>query len=288
MRWLKPLWTVVWKSSAFFLLWAVLTSLTVVPFGAQLKALEEAAPLQARLYFDLAGAVMMVLATWAMVRWIDRRAIVTAGFAPNHLWRDVPLGLVLGLIWLAISLLILGVLGWLTLQPVNAIHGPALALSALAMVFNVLTQQLLLCGYIFQTIRSRFHPIVAIVVSAGLFSLFHAGAFSGGWVPPVNVFLAGALFGLAYSLTGNLWLPIAIHFAWNYLLGPGLGLTVSGQEIGNAWQAFSVQGPALFTGGDFGLEGGLIVTVTTLVMMAALLALRPVFRSNPPVRPPFG
>lgn len=288
LGWLGPIWTVLWKSGAFFLLWAVLTSLTVVPFAAQLKALEEAAPLQARLYFDVSGAVMMLLPTWVMVRWIDRRAFVTAGFALNHLRRDVTLGLVLGLIWLAVSLLTLWVPGWLTLQPVNAIHWPTLALSAIAMVFNVLTQQLLLCGYIFQTIRSRFHPIVAIVASAGLFSLFHAGAFSGGWVPPLNVFLAGALFGLAYSLTGNLWLPIAIHFAWNFLLGPGLGLTVSGQSIGNAWQAFSVQGPALFTGGDFGVEGGLIVTVATLAMMAALIALRPVFRSSPPARQPFG
>jgi membrane protease YdiL (CAAX protease family) len=291
LGWLMPFWTVLWKSSVFFLLWAVLTSLTVVPFGAQLKALEEAAPLQARLYFDFTGAVMMLLATWVMVRWIDRRAFVTAGFAFNHLWRDVALGLVLGLIWLAVSLLSLWAPGWLALRPVNAVHWPALALSAAAMAFNVLTQQLLLCGYILQTIRSKSHPVVAVVVSAGLFSLFHAGAFSGGWAPPLNVFLAGALFGIAYSLTGNLWLPIAIHFAWNFLLGPGLGLTVSGQEIGNAWQAFRVQGPALFTGGDFGVEGGLIVTLTTLAMMAALLALRSVFRSNPPgprPRQPFG
>jgi hypothetical protein len=288
LGWLRPLWTAVWKSGAFFLLWAVLTSLTVVPFAAQLRALEESAPLQARLYFDLSGAVMMLLATWVMVRWIDRRAFVTAGFAPNHLPRDIPLGLALGLIWLAISLLILWVPGWLTLQPVNTIHSPSLTLSAVAMAFNVLTQQLLLCGYIFQTIRSKSNAVVAIVASAGLFSLFHAGAFSGGWVPPLNVFLAGALFAFAYSLSGNLWLPIAIHFAWNFLLGPGLGLTVSGQEIGNAWQAFQVQGPALFTGGDFGVEGGLIVTLTTLVMIAALLTLRPVFRSNPPARQPFG
>jgi hypothetical protein len=285
---LRPLWTVVWKSSAFFLLWAVLTSLTVVPFAAQLKALEEAAPLHARLYFDVSGAVMMLLATWVMVRWIDRRALVTAGFAPDHLRRDVALGLVLGLIWLALSLLVLWAPGWLTLQPVSTIHWPSLALSAVAMLFNVLTQQLLLCGYIFQTIRSKFNPIVALVASAGLFSLFHAGAFSGGWGPPLNVFLAGALFGIAYRLTGNLWLPSAIHFAWNFLLGPGLGLTVSGQAIGNAWQAFRVQGPALFTGGDFGVEGGLAVTLTTLVVMAALLTLRPMLRPSPPARQPFG
>ncbi len=46
------------------------------------------------------SAVMMLLATWVMVRWMDRRALATAGFAPDQPWRDAPLGLALGLIWL--------------------------------------------------------------------------------------------------------------------------------------------------------------------------------------------
>lgn len=71
------------------------------------------------------------------------------------------------------------------------------------------------------------------------------------------------------------WLPIAIHFAWNFLLGPGLGLTVSRQDLGSSWQAFAVNGPAAFTGGTFGLEGGLVVAATTLTMIALLFVLRP-------------
>jgi hypothetical protein len=44
-----------------------------------------------------------------------------------------------------------------------------------------------------------------------------------------------------------LWLPIGIHFAWNSLLGPVLGLTVSGtDQLGVGWRVFQVEGPALF------------------------------------------
>jgi hypothetical protein len=145
---------------------------------------------------------------------------------------------------------------------------------AIALLFNVLTQQLLLCGYIFQTIRTQTSLGVALVVSAALFSGYHASAFQGEWLPALNVFAAGLLFCLAYCLTGSLWFPISIHFAWNILLGPVLGLAVSGSgHFGSGIQVFVIQGPALFTGGAFGLEGGLVVTFTTVVGVVALLFL---------------
>jgi hypothetical protein len=76
---------------------------------------------------------------------------------------------------------------------------------------------------------------------------------------------------LAYYLTGNLWMPIGVHFAWNSLLGPVLGLSVSGQDPYNTGtQLFTVEGPRRFTGGTFGLEGGAVVTLTTAIGILAL------------------
>ncbi len=108
-------------------------------------------------------------------------------------------------------------------------------------------------------------------MSAALFAGIHAGAFQGAWLPAVNVFSAGVLFCLAYGVSGNLWFPVSIHFAWNLLLGPVLGLTVSGTgELGLGWSVFSVDGPELFTGGAFGVEGGLVVTLTTAILITVL------------------
>lgn len=86
----------------------------------------------------------------------------------------------------------------------------------------------------------------------------------------MNVFLAGALFCLAYGLTGNLRLPTAIHFSWNCLLGLVLGLPVSGSTaLASGGSVLSVEGPARLTGGSFGLEGGWIVTLTTVALVVA-------------------
>jgi len=113
-----------------------------------------------------------------------------------------------------------------------------------------------------------------VLVSSALFSLYHAGAFQGGWLPPLNVFLAGLVFCLAYGITGNLWFPTSVHFAWNFLLGPLLGLTVSGSgELTAALPLIELDGPARFTGGAFGLEGGFVVTLTTTALVFALMAI---------------
>lgn len=264
--WLLPIWTIIWKSLLFFLLWGILSALFIIPFTDQLKQFEKVYPLQAQLYFDVSGALAVLVAAWIMARFIDRRPFITLGFVPNHMVRDSLLGVSIGAVWLGLSVFAVWMMGWVSLRPSFTISWSILVWVMIALIFNTLTQEVLVRSYIYQTIQSQTNFIWAIVVSAVLFMALHAGVYEGAWLPAVNVFTAGVLFGVAYHLTSNLWLPIAIHFTWNFLLGPVLGLTVSGQnQLNSGWQVFAVQGPALLTGGSFGLEGGLVVTLTTVI-----------------------
>lgn len=245
--------------------------LAVAPLATVLADWAESFPRRAQLYGDVAVALGLLAATWVMTRFVDRRPFRTIGFAPGDVPRDVSAGLALGAVWLAASVGAAWALGWARPQAPTGFSAALVLLAAVSTLFNVLAQQLLVCGYILQTLRSAAGFPLAVVASAALFSLYHAGAFQGAWLPALNVFAAGVLFCLAYGLTGNLWLPWAIHFAWNLLLGPVLGLTVSGTgEMGLGWSLFAVEGPALFTGGGFGLEGGLVVTATTTILVLAL------------------
>lgn len=266
---------ILWRTLLFFLAFALMGALLIVPLAPLLSQWEADSRIAAQLYPDIAGAVAMLAATWLMLRFIDRRPFRTIGLEPKHAIRDIAVGMATGASWLALSLGIAWVAGWVTLQIPVVVSLPLLAGAAIAVFFNVLTQQFLLCGVIFQTIQSKTNFAAALLISAALFSAYHGGAFQGQWLPAINVFAAGALFCLAYGLSGNLWLPIGIHFAWNFLLGPVLGLTVSGtSQLGIGWTAFSVEGPSLFTGGAFGLEGGLIVTVTVTAFCMAFVLLR--------------
>ncbi len=278
MRWLSPTWTVIWKVGLFLVLWGILLSPIVVPFAPRFQRVEQTAPLQLRLFFDVASALSLLAAAWIMARFIDHRPFVTLGFSPVHWIRDVLLGLGLGAGWLTLSAAILGLAGWAHVQPSGVLSGSVLAWSGTALLFNTAAQEVLARSYILQTIRSHTNATVAVTVSALLFMIYHVGAYHGAWLPAVNVFAAGILFGAAYQLSGNLWLPMAMHFSWNFLLGPVLGLAVSGNtQLGGGWRLLTLQGPATLTGGAFGMEGGLVVTLTTLLGIGALFILFSLF-----------
>ncbi len=267
-RWL----VVLGRLGLFVLIFAILSAITIVPLATILSGWAEARPAQSQLYADVAGAVAIVVTTWIVVKLVDKRPFLTAGLRPKHVLRDLSLGLVLGGASLGLSIGILVAAGWASLQgqPVSSVS--ALSIARVSVLFNVLTQQLLVFGYVLQTIHAEAGLPIAVAVPALLFSAIHAAAFGGAWIPPINVLGAGLVFSLAYAITGNLWLPIGIHFGWNMLLGPVLGLTVSGTgSLGLGWTTFEITGPAQFTGGPFGIEGRLIVTLTTYALSAILV-----------------
>ncbi|MGD1007901.1 MAG: type II CAAX endopeptidase family protein [Ignavibacteriaceae bacterium] len=265
---LQSTWKILWRTILFFLTWGLLLAIFFVPFGSELTKWYQAYPIEARLYGDITSAITIMAATWVMTRFIDRRPFLTIGLAFNYVFRDFLIGAAIGCTWLGASVGIIWAFGWASPISPSGFSRSVLTGSAIAMFFNVLAQELLLCGFIFQTIRSRSNVIIAMLVSAALFAGYHAGAFKGEWLPAINVFTAGLLFCLAYILTGNLWFPIAIHFLWDVLLGPVLGLTESGKnDLGGGWKMFTLHGPPLFTGGGFGLEGGLVVTLTTVIIL---------------------
>jgi len=155
--------------------------------------------------------------------------------------------------------------GWATPDATAAFSGSALTLAALAMIANTVTQEVMVRGYVQQTIQRQFGVLRGVITSALFFLVLHLGAIQSAILPAISLFAAGILLGTAYAVSGNLWLPIALHFGWNFLQGPVLGETVSGQSIDAGWRLFRLAGPPMMTGGKFGVEGGLIAIIITIL-----------------------
>ena len=135
----RSMWTILWKSGLFFIVWGLFLVLFLVPLSSTLAEWEHTAPLQARLYTDIVGAVTILAATWLSTRFIDRRSLLTVGFAPDHIRRGLLVGLAVGAGWLATSVGIAWAAGWvLVLTPV-AVSWSMLLWVAIALLFNVLT-----------------------------------------------------------------------------------------------------------------------------------------------------
>lgn len=265
---ISTIWKILWRSVLFFLIWGILLVPFIVPFNSVSAKWNQISPMGVRLYNDICTLLTILSATWLITHFLDRRTFGTIGLTFDHILKYLLTGLTIGTFWLVLSLGITWTFGWgAPVQPVGfmwSVFGGA----ALSMLFNVIAQELLLCGFIFQTIRREANAIAAILVSSILFAGYHAGAFKGEWLPAINVFGAGILFCLAYYITGSLWFPIFIHYSWDVLIGPLLGLSESGRsDTGANWKMFVIDGPKLFIGGKFGLEGGLIVTSTLIIIL---------------------
>jgi membrane protease YdiL (CAAX protease family) len=274
MNWLKAILTASWKILLFLILWGVLYAPLLLPAVKRLQQTGGIDSPPVRLYFEVTGAMTILIAAWVMRRFVDKRPFTSLGFTPDHIARDSLIGLAIGLGMMALSVAVLWFAGWAVPQASVPFSSSVLALVGVAMLFNTVTQEVLVRGYIQQTLQSGFGRVLGVVISAFIFMLLHLGAIKGAPLPALNLFAAGILLGVAYVVTNNLWLPVALHFGWNFLQGPVLGLTVSGQSVDSGWRVFRLSGPALFTGGAFGMEGGLIATATTVLGIVTLLLLR--------------
>ena len=92
-----------------------------------------------------------------------------------------------------------------------------------------------------------------------------------------NTAIAGVWLAVAYLRTRSLWLPLGVHWAWNWALGWFFGLPISGLNLVSHPLLKAEDGPRWLTGGSYGIEGGVACTIALIVSRSFYGAL-PLFR----------
>lgn len=155
----------------------------------------------------------------------------------------------------------------------------------------VVHEELLFRGYPFQKLL-HWNRTFALIFVAFLFAALHANNESVTALGLLNVFLGGVVLALAYERYGRLWFPIGFHLAWNLTTGPVFGHEVSGYEMMRSILTETGGGPDLLTGGEFGVEGSLLMTFVELAAIGLLWrrisSARPALVSEPATRQPEG
>jgi uncharacterized protein len=113
---------------------------------------------------------------------------------------------------------------------------------------------------------------IAYVASSSVFGALHAGNPNASLQSVLLLVLAGLFLGLPYFLSGEMAIPIGLHFGWNFFQGSVFGFSVSGTGFGGSFIAIEQGGPAWFSGGAFGPEGG-VAGVLAIVAGALLICL---------------
>jgi len=204
-----------------------------------------------------------------MIRFVDQVPVLTYGVGFHTRWLgDAGRGAAAGISMLALYS------GGVVLTGTFRMRGPASEPSELAaagavgliLLVTAANEELIFRGYPLQALMAGIGIWPATVVMSALFAVGHLSNPNATWLGTANTFLAGILLCLAYVRTRSLWLPWGIHVGWNLGLGPIFGFPLSGLDLSSIWTV-EVTGAGWVTGGDYGPEGGILVTG---VMVAAL------------------
>ncbi len=147
--------------------------------------------------------------------------------------------------------------------------GSLLFLSVI-LLFGAVGEEMLFRGYAFQVLANAIGPFAAILPISVLFGVAHMNNRNVTTLGVVNTMLWGVLLGYAFFRSGDLWLPIGLHFGWNWTL-PLLGSNLSGFTMGVTGYGLHWKVGELWSGGAYGPEGGLLTTAVVGVLFVFLL-----------------
>jgi membrane protease YdiL (CAAX protease family) len=228
----------------------------------------------------LAGAGLVILVpvvavTLAARRWLDRRPPPSSlGLRGRDAPRDLGLGFVGGVAFIGVTCAAILATGGAEFRYALSAPGDAVRLLGPLALFGVFAaaEEFYLRGYPVKVLDESWGRVAAVLLTSVVFSLMHLFNPGAGVLPLVNVALAGVILALVYLRSGSLWVAVGFHWGWNFGEGPLFGFNVSGLTAGPTLFEAAPKGAAWLSGGAFGPEGSVLLTITSAILIILLLA----------------
>ena len=233
------------------------------------------------------GLLSAVFANWLALRIYENRHIVDIGLWVNRRSAEnLVLGLAGGAGSAALVLAPALLVGAARLTPTPADQptvGTIIFVSILLAAGSI-GEEVFFRGYGFQELLSAVGPWATVVPVGVIFALLHGSNPGATWFSTANTAGFGILFGYAYLRSRDLWLPIGLHFGWNFTL-PLFGVNVSGLRMKVTGYEMSWTAGSLWSGGEYGPEASIL---TSVVLIALFIYLRraPIRRQLSPLTDP--
>lgn len=248
------------KFIVFFLGWAVTASVIPAP------SLEN--PAIWRLWAEITPLLMIIAFTF--IFWLIEKKTIKL-----HMFDDPIKGLLsgtaAGAFWLAVPVLVMYTARIIRFESVNFVE--LFPVWLLAAFLNVVMQELLVRGYLYQMLKQKHNIVAAVVATTALFTLLHGGAFESGVIPVLNVLTMSLLMTMVLEYTGSIVAPTIMHFIWN---GTG-ALVLGGVSLADDYPHLlnmGFTGDSLLSGGKCKIEGSIFVLLINVILLVFFAALK--------------
>ena len=228
----------------------------------------------AALLLSFLGVYVIV---WLWLKYYERRPFWTVGFERPGAVGKVLRGTIVGIAMLGGAVALMAALGFAAaeegppqLQGAAAMSGVVIA--TLGWAVQGPAEEVICRGWMLPVLAARYRVWVGILISSIFFAVMHGMNPNLTLIAAFNLALYGVFAALYALREGGLWGIGAQHAAWNWAQGNLFGFEVSGiQPVGGMLINLMETGPDEVTGGAFGPEGGLAITLMLALGIGVLL-----------------
>ena len=242
------------KFFLFFIGWSLLISLTPdIPTNNHVLL---------RLWWEFAPFLVIVLFSLFFTFIIEKNYIHISIF--KNYFKNLVIGLLIGSIWLGIPLGVFIFTGIMKITTINKID--YIFIWILSSLLNVIMQELLIRGYLYQLLKYNYNSIIACIFTTILFTALHGGAFEAGIIPVLNIITMSIFMTIILEYTETLLAPIVVHFIWNTLGCIIFGVVSLASDYPSLFSN-TFTGSILISGGIYKVEGSIIVLLINSLLI---------------------
>ena len=236
-------------------------------------------------WLTLVLSLLVAVAALAVYRWVvgrtERREVTELATADAG--RGFGRGLLIGFGMFAAVVLNMAFLGSFHLHGIGSVSGALGLLGVMAAA--AAAEEAIFRGVLFRNIEKWLGTWLSLLLTGSLFGLLHlANPDATPWGAIAIAVEAGFMLAACYAATRSLWVPIGLHFGWNFALGGVFSMAVSGSGDSKGLLETSTSGSTLVTGGTFGPEGSLYTVGAGIALTVAFLVLAKVRGRIVPLR----
>ena len=182
-----------------------------------------------------------------------------------YIWRELGLGVLVSAICMVGSVFIWTAFGHYNSNGIRLDYW--LLIGVMLGLGSAVFEEIFFRGILLNRIYKKLGALPAILISLGVFAAYHIPAI-GSWQLGVGVlFGAGLMLTSLWFLTKRLWVTMAAHFTWNFLMVGVFGIPQTSAPLAaRGLLSGELSGPIWLVGDNGSAEGSLPLILFPLVI----------------------